>query len=72
MDLDTAICSGDNIVYRIMGATNRGEQGISMGEVLSAIGLTYNELPHNFKKQWREKMTREGSIDGFSGICFKK
>lgn len=72
MDMETAICSGDNIVYRILGATNRGEQGISMEEVLSAMGLTYNELPHNFKKKWREELTRKGWTEGFSGVCFKK
>lgn len=71
-ETDTAICSGDNIVFRILGAMLRGYQGISMEEVLSAIGITYIEMPHNFKKKWREQLTHKGKVEGFSGVRFKE
>lgn len=71
-ETDTAICSGDNIVFRILGAMMRGYQGLSMEEMLSAIGITYSEMPHNFKKKWREQLTHKGKVEGFNGVRLKE
>ena len=36
---DFLISSGDAIVYRVLGNLNRGEQGISLEEILQKLGL---------------------------------
>lgn len=54
------ISSGDAIVYRILGLLNRGDQGISLEEVLNKIGLQRANLPNTCKKAFRERFSRDG------------
>lgn len=65
------VSSADSITYRVLGALNRSDQGISLEEILAALGLTKN-LPHRFSKAFREKWSRCGFEEGISGLAFTK
>jgi hypothetical protein len=56
------ICSADAIVYRILGRLNRGEQGISLEEILHRTGLS-TAVPHQYRRAFREHWTQEGQQD---------
>ena len=56
------ISSGDAIVYRVLGLLNRGEQGLSLEEILDSIGLRRSKLPWSCQKAFREKYTKEGEV----------
>lgn len=60
------ICSADAIVYKILGNLNRREQGISLEEVLQAIGRG-RKLDWKNSKAFREKYTSEGETDSIYG-----
>jgi hypothetical protein len=61
------ISSGDAIVFRVLGRLNRGDQGISLEEILVRIGLRQNKLPWPCQKVFREKYTKEGEADAIQG-----
>lgn len=61
---DYLICSGDAIVYRVLGATGRTEQGISLQEILDKIGHS-KSLTWPYTKEFREEKSKQGSIDQF-------
>ena len=66
------ICSGDAIVYRVLGATGRSDQGISLQEILDRIGQT-KSLAWQYTKEFREQKTK--TLIGFpvlipSILCF--
>ncbi len=61
------ICSADTIVYRVLGNLNRGEQGISLEEVLQRIGLC-RELAWQFTRAFREKYTKKGFEQRMGGL----
>jgi hypothetical protein len=63
---DYLMCSGDQIVYKILGNLGRGDQGISVEEVLKAIGLSAN-LGWNSTKKFRDRYTAEGQTDSIYG-----
>lgn len=57
------ICSADKIVYRVLGSTRRGDQGISLEEILQQIGLgrpVDRMFSHNYREQWTRKGFEEG------------
>ena len=63
---DFLISSGDAIVYRVLGNLNRGEQGISLEEILQKLGL--GRVVHNpYTKRFREQYTRQGQQDMVRG-----
>lgn len=64
---DFRLCSADKIVYRILGALNLRDKGVSLEEVLQAIGYA-RQLPRHFTKAYREKWTTKGFTEGFTGI----
>ena len=66
------ISSGDAIVYRVLGLMNRGEQGMSLEELLDTIGLGRSKLPWSCQKAFREKYTREGELDSVLGKGLKR
>jgi len=66
------ISSGDAIVYRVLGRLNRGEQGISLEEVLKKVGLQRNSLPYSCSKAFRDRYTKEGAADAMQGVGMKK
>lgn len=67
-ELDYRISSGDAVVFRVLGRLSRGEQGISLEELLQEIGLSHkNKPPWSCSKAFREKYTRDGEIDAARG-----
>jgi len=56
------LCSSDGAVFRVLGLLQRGEQGISLEEVLKEIGLS-RELKWPYTKKFRENYTLLGQID---------
>ena len=61
------LCSADKIVFRVLGSLRRGEQGISLEEVLRRVGLG-RSLPRHFSQAYREYWTRKGFEEGVTGI----
>jgi hypothetical protein len=57
-----AVCAADKVVFIILGLLGRGEQGISLEELLNAIGLG-RSIEWRFTKKFREKYTAVGQID---------
>jgi hypothetical protein len=66
------ISSGDAIVYRVLGRLNLGEQGISLEEILSKVGLSQNKMPWPCQKKFREKYTKAGETDAIQGKGLKR
>jgi hypothetical protein len=66
------ISSGDAIVYRVLGRLNLGEQGISLEEILSRVGLSQKKLPWACQKKFREMYTRLGETDAIQGKGLKR
>lgn len=60
------ISSGDAIVYRVLGNLNRGEQGISLEEILQNLGLG-RSVNNQYTKRFREQYTRQGQQDMVRG-----
>ena len=59
---DCSICSGDAIVYRVLGLTGRTDQGISLQEILDKIGHS-RSLTWPYTKEFRQQKSKQGSID---------
>jgi hypothetical protein len=73
---DCLLCSADAAVFRILGFLGRGEQGISLEEILTKTGLQANirweqitprDEDWKYTKKFREVYTRKGWIDGIQG-----
>jgi hypothetical protein len=64
---DCLICSADAIVYRVLGNLKLSEQGLSLEEILSKVGLG-RALDWKFSKAFREHWTNEGFRDGLAKI----
>jgi len=58
-----ALCSTDGPVFRLMGFLGRGEQGISLEEILKEIGLLPRQLGWQYTRKFREKYSRMGQAD---------
>ena len=56
------ICSGDGIVFRVLGRLKKAELGVSFEELLKSIGLE-RALPETFTRKAREKFTTQGFLD---------
>ncbi len=64
---DCSICSSDAIVYRVLGNLQRSEQGVSLEELLNAIGLG-RKLSWKFTRGFRDEWTKKGFTEGLGGI----
>ena len=64
------ICSSDAIVFRVLAWTNRQDQGLSLEEVLQAVGLG-RALPEEYTKRSRPRWTQQGQQDMIRGIGIK-
>jgi hypothetical protein len=62
--------SADLAVYRVLGLLGRGEQGISLEELLQRIGNT-QQLEPRFSKVVRVRFTKEGQQDKVRGRGLK-
>ena len=56
------VCSADGAVFRVLGLLGRAEQGISLEEILKAVGLP-QRLDWEHTQKFREGYTRLGRID---------
>jgi hypothetical protein len=63
---DYAVCAADKVVFIILGLIGKGEQGISLEELLNAIGLG-RSIEWRFTKKFREKYTAAGRMDAAQG-----
>ena len=63
---DFLISSGDAIVYRVLGNLNRGEQGISLEEILQKLGLG-RAVQNPYTKRFRDQYTKQGEQDMIRG-----
>ncbi|MFH0807443.1 MAG: hypothetical protein V2A57_03410 [Elusimicrobiota bacterium] len=59
------ICSGDEIVFKVLGRHRRSAQGISLEELLQKTGFN-KPLRDQFKKDFRENCSSKGFTDSFS------
>ncbi len=57
------LCSADGAVFRVLGLLGKAERGISLEEVLQAIGLQQKNLEWRFTKRFRQKFTQIGQTD---------
>jgi hypothetical protein len=70
------VCSADHVVYKVLGLIGKGDQGISLEEILTKIGLqprinwnniTSKDRDWKYSKKFREKYTLAGKIDAAQG-----
>ena len=61
------VCSSDAIVFRVLARLNRIEQGLSLEEVLGAVGLG-RQLPRQFTKEFRVHWTKRGQEEMIRGV----
>jgi hypothetical protein len=59
------ICSGDAIVFKILGKARKSAQGVSLEELLSSIGHA-KPVSHQFRKKFKERHGQSGFSDSFS------
>ncbi len=64
---DWKLCSTDQAVFRVLGLLGKGEQGISLEEILEKTGLSQSELEWQYTKKFREKWTHKGKVDFVQG-----
>lgn len=57
------VCSADGAVFKVLGLLGKGDQGISLQEILNEIGLSQSNLEWRYTKKFRENYTRLGRID---------
>jgi len=57
------VCAADKAVFRVLGLLGRGERGISLEEILKAIGQSRRDLEREYTKKYREKWTCIGQRD---------
>jgi len=65
------LCSSDAIVFRAFAVLDRSEQGVSLEEVLQAIGLA-RPLPRQFTRAFRDENRARGLQDRLAGIGLNK
>ncbi|MHC4616482.1 MAG: hypothetical protein ACYTEQ_01880 [Planctomycetota bacterium] len=60
------VCSSDGAVFSVLGYLGRGEQGVSLEEVLKTIGIS-RQLEWRYTERFRHKYTKIGQIDAVQG-----
>lgn len=68
---DWRLCSADGIVFKVLANVQRGEQGISLEEVLNQVGMS-RRLSRQYTKDFRAEKTKLGSIDSIQNRGLKK
>lgn len=64
-------CSSDAIAFKVLAVLDRSEQGLSLEEVLQAVGLA-RPLPRQFTKPFRDESRARGLQDRLAGIGLRK
>jgi hypothetical protein len=65
------LCSSDAIVFKVLSVLDRSQQGVSLEEVLHAIGLS-RPLLRQFTKSFRDENRARGLQDRLAGIGLRK
>ena len=65
------LCSSDAVVFRVLAQLDRTEQGVSLEEVLAAVGLS-RPLDRPYTKQFRKEFASKGLQDRLAGMGLKK
>ena len=63
---ETHVCSADGIVFRVLGNLDRGEQGLSLEEVLQSVGLG-RKVPSQFSQKFRTNYNAKGVEERLQG-----
>jgi len=64
---DWKLCAADQAVFRVLGLFGKGDQGISLEEILEQIGQSQSNLEPKYTKKFREKWTHKGKVDFVQG-----
>jgi hypothetical protein len=64
------LCSGDKAVCQVLGLLGRGEQSISLEEVLDKVGLSQSKLGWQYTKKFREIWIHKGQTDSIQNKGF--
>jgi hypothetical protein len=64
------ICSADKIVFRVLGALGRAEQGISLETLLGSTGLM-RHLAREFSDEYRVHWTKKGQQEQIGGAALR-
>jgi hypothetical protein len=64
------VCSADHAVFSVLGLLGKGQQGISLEEVLLRIGLSKSNLEWQYIKNFRERYTRMCQVYSIQGKGF--
>jgi hypothetical protein len=59
---DWRLCSADGIVFKVLANVRRGDQGISLEEILGQVGMS-RRLSKQYTKEFRTGKTKLGAID---------
>jgi len=59
---DWKLCTTDGAAFSVLGFLGKGDQGISLEEILQEIGLSQN-IEREYTKKFREKWTHKGQVD---------
>jgi len=65
------LCSSDAIVFKVLAVLDRSEQGVSIEEVLQAVGLA-RPLSRQFTKSFRDDNRSRGLQDRLAGIGLRR
>jgi hypothetical protein len=65
------LCSGDAIVFKVLGRLRRGDQGVFLEEILRAVGLA-TALEWAYTADFRKRYTKEGQRDMITESGLKK
>lgn len=68
VDKELILCSADGSVFRVLGFIGRGEQGVSLEEILKNVGSSKGNLEPKYTKKFRDKYTRMGQADSVQSM----
>ncbi len=71
LDKPFLICSADAVVFRYLGATYRSDQGKSLEEILSGIGMA-RMLDYAYTHKFRDIHTKRGFEQGITGQALNR
>lgn len=65
------ICSGDAIVYRVLGAQNMSDRGVALESVLAAVGMG-RQVSYQYTEDFRRMYFQKGFVEGLQGLSSLK
>jgi len=62
-----SVCAADKAVFRVLGLLGKAARGISLEEILTALGQSPSTLEPQYTKKYRDTWTRIGQADFIQG-----